>query len=90
MTWPLPVPFTSMDRRTFSSASRAFNWLNHPLPQFTSANQVTLKYLANYDTKAIVLNTVGNGATSPTFGYMDTKTALPYSRTLELNVKYTF
>jgi len=68
---------------------QAFNWLNHPLPEFTSSNQVTLRYLANYNTKAIALNT-GTGGTVSNFGYMDTKTALPYSRTLELNVKYTF
>jgi len=68
---------------------QAFDWLNHPLPEFSSASQVTLHYLVNYETKAIALNTT-SGNTSPTFGYMDTKTALPYSRTLELNVKYTF
>jgi hypothetical protein len=68
---------------------QAFDWLNHPLPEFSSASQVTLHYLVNYETKAIALNTT-SGNTSPTFGYMDTKTALPYSRTLELNVKYVF
>jgi hypothetical protein len=67
----------------------AFDWLNHALPEFTSANQVTLKYLVNYQSKATTLNT-GGGGTSPTFGVMDTKTATPYARILELNVKYTF
>jgi len=67
----------------------AFDWLNHPLPEFSSASQVQLKYLVDYNSKAIALNT-GTGGTSPTFGHMDTKTAYPYARILELNVKYTF
>jgi len=72
----------------------AFDWLNHALPEFSSANQVTLRYLVDYPSKAITLNpgTPPNGAggTSTTFGYMDTKTAYPYARILELNLKYTF
>jgi hypothetical protein len=67
----------------------AFNWLNHPLPEFSSQNQLTLKYLVNYDNKAITLNT-GTGGTVPNFGFMDTKSQAPYSRILELNVKYNF
>lgn len=68
----------------------AFDWLNHPLPDFSSSNQVTLRYLVNYTTKAITLNTNPNGGTSPTFGYMDSKTAYPYSRILELDATYHF
>ncbi len=67
----------------------AFDWLNHALPEFSSANQVTLRYLVDYQSKAATINT-GVGGTSKTFGYMDTKTATPYARILELNVKYTF
>lgn len=68
----------------------AFDWLNHPLPDFSSANQVTLRYLVNYTTKAITLNTNSSGGTSPTFGYLDSKTAYPYSRILELDATYHF
>ncbi|MGD0647597.1 MAG: Plug domain-containing protein, partial [Acidobacteriaceae bacterium] len=72
----------------------AFDWLNHALPEFSSANQVTLRYLVDYNSKAITLNPGappnGNGGTSSTFGYMDTKTAYPYARIFEFNVKYTF
>jgi len=68
----------------------AFDWLNHALPEFSSANQVTLKYLVDYPSKAVTLNTNPSGGTSQTFGYMDTKTAYPYARILELNLKYTF
>jgi hypothetical protein len=69
--------------------AQAFDWLNHPLPEFSSANQVTLRYLVDYPSKAITLNTASGGTVS-NFGFMDTKTASPYERIIELNVKYTF
>ena len=68
----------------------AFNWLNHPLPEFSSANQVTLRYLVDYNSKAISLNNNSNGGTVSNFGTMDTKTGGPYERIIELNVKYLF
>ena len=68
----------------------AFNWLNHPLPEFSSANQVTLKYNVDYNSKAITLNTNQQGGTVSNFGFLDTKTAGPYERIIELNVKYVF
>jgi Carboxypeptidase regulatory-like domain len=66
-----------------------FNWLNHPLPEFSSANQVTLRYLVDYPSKTITLNT-GSGGTVNNFGFMDTKTGGPYERIIELNAKYFF
>jgi hypothetical protein len=75
----------------------AFNWLNHPLPEFSGANQIGLHYNVDYNTRAITLNTgnggtvnQGNSETVSNFGVMDTKTAGPYERIIELNVKYTF
>jgi Carboxypeptidase regulatory-like domain len=67
----------------------AFDWLNHPLPEFSSANQVTLRYLVDYPSKTVTLNT-GTGGTVSNFGFMDTKTGSPYERIIELNVKYIF
>ena len=67
----------------------AFNWLNHPLPQFSSGNQLTLRYNVDYGTKAIALNT-GPGGTVKNFGYLDTKDGTPNQRIIELNVKYNF
>lgn len=67
----------------------AFNWLNHPLPQFSSGNQLTLRYNVDYGTKATSLNT-GSGGTVPNFGYLDTKDGTPNQRIVELNVKYNF
>ncbi|MDQ2843200.1 MAG: Plug and carboxypeptidase regulatory-like domain-containing protein [Acidobacteriota bacterium] len=70
--------------------AQAFNWLNHPLPEFSGQNQVTLRYLVDYPSKTITLNTNPSGGTVKNFGFMDTKTASPYERIIELNVKYTF
>jgi hypothetical protein len=67
----------------------AFDWLNHALPEFSSGNQVTLRYLTDYNTKAITLNK-GTGGTVSDFGTMDTKTGGPYERIIELNVQYSF
>lgn len=65
----------------------AFNWLNHPLPQFSSNNQLTLRYNVDYASKAITLNTA---ADSPTWGVLDSKSGAPTQRIIELNVKYSF
>jgi hypothetical protein len=65
----------------------AFNWLNHPLPQFSGNNQLTLRYTADYNTKAITLNKAGD---SPTWGVLDQKAGAPNQRIIELNVKYNF
>ena len=70
--------------------AQAFNWLNHPLPEFSGQNQVTLRYLVDYNSKAITLNTSPSGGTVKNFGFMDTKTASPYERIIEFNVKYVF
>jgi len=63
----------------------AFNWLNHPLPGYSSLSPLTLSYLVDYPSKAISKN-----YNTSTFGVMDYKTAAPYQRILELNVKYFF
>jgi hypothetical protein len=72
----------------------AANWLNHPLMQFSSQNQVNLFYNVDYNSKAITLNQcsvkTGCKATQPDFGTMDTKTAAPNQRIITLSVKYSF
>ncbi len=64
----------------------AFDWLNHPLPQFSSATQVQPYYNVDYNSKAIT----PSSQTSSTFGFLDQKTHAPYQRIIELNVKYVF
>jgi len=73
----------------------AFNWLNHPLPQFSTANQIALHYNVDYNSKTITLNqcqTISSACqeTPINFGYMDSKTGGTYERIIELNVKYNF
>ena len=63
------------------------NWMNHPLPQFSSNNQLKLNYLVDYQTKAITTNTATN---SPTFGFLDQKSGAPTQRIITLNLKYNF
>jgi hypothetical protein len=63
----------------------AFNWLNHPLPGYSSLTPLTLAYNVDYATKAITPN-----YNVSKFGIMDYKTAAPYQRIIELNVKYFF
>ncbi|MGB7189000.1 MAG: hypothetical protein WBD10_02580, partial [Acidobacteriaceae bacterium] len=79
--------FPIKGEQTIQFRLSAFNWMNHPLPEFTSQNQITLKYLVDYPSKDITLNTA---SMTNSFGFMDTKSQAPYSRILELNVKYSF
>lgn len=72
----------------------AFNWLNHPLPEFSSLTPLTVSYNVDYLSKAITPhfnqgNTTVPGGT-PAFGVMDTKSQAPYQRIIELNIKYFF
>ena len=60
----------------------AFNWVNHPLTQFSGGNQLALHYNAD-----LTPNTAQN---SSTLGFLDTKAGGHAARILELAVKYNF
>jgi hypothetical protein len=79
--------FNVHEHQTVQFRISAFNWLNHPLPQFSSGNQLQLRYLVDYASKAIALNTA---ADSPNWGTLDTKAGTPTQRILEVNMKYNF
>jgi hypothetical protein len=69
----------------------AFNWLNHPLPEFSSdATPYTLKYSVDYASKTITPNYNQANTGAEAFGVMPSKTAAPYQRIIELDVKYSF
>jgi Carboxypeptidase regulatory-like domain len=73
------------DNQQVQFRASAFNWLNHPLPGYSSLNPLTLAYNVDYNSKAVTPN-----YNASTFGVMDSKTGAPYSRIIELNVKYSF
>jgi hypothetical protein len=77
------------DRNSIQFRVSAFNWLNHPLPQFTGSNQLTLKETLDGTNPGagFAVNTLSQ---SPTFGYLDTKAGAPNQRIWELSLKYMF
>ncbi len=82
--------FRVVGRQQVQFRFSAFNWLNHPLPQFSGQNPLTLKYFVDYNSKAITTNYNSGSTGTNAFGVMDAKTAAPYQRIISLNVKYTF
>jgi len=92
--------FTVHNDQKVTFRASAFNWLNHPLPQFSDQKQVNQWYSVDYTSKTITRNqcdsahsgSACSGRTQPNsyYGVMDTKTASPYQRIITLNVKYTF
>jgi hypothetical protein len=77
--------FRIHERQQIQLRVSAFDWINHPLPGFSSLTPLTLAYNVDYNSKAITPNYNTN-----TFGVMDSKTGAPYQRIIELNVKYFF
>jgi Carboxypeptidase regulatory-like domain/TonB-dependent Receptor Plug Domain len=69
----------------------AFNWINHPLPQFSGGSQLALSYQHAYGSGSFTPNTANFPSGNPkNFGVMNTKAGDPNERTLELSVKYRF
>jgi hypothetical protein len=68
----------------------ASDWLNHSLMTFNSGTPTTVNYNVDYASKTITphFNTASTGANA--FGVMTVKSALPYARVIELDVKYSF
>ena len=80
--------FPIHERQQIQFRMSAFNWLNHPLPEFSSLTPLTLAYNVDYNSKNISPKFVTSGTGA--FGVMDTKSQAPYQRIIELNVKYFF
>ena len=70
---------------------QAFNWLNHPLRQFSSGSQLSLHYQVPYGTNNFEPLAASYPSGNPNnFGVLDQKNGAPNQRTLELSVKYMF
>jgi hypothetical protein len=76
------------DRNSIQFRVSAFNWLNHPLPEFSSGNQLTLKETIDRQNEAAGFQV--SPSQSPTFGVLDTKAGAPNQRIWELSLKYMF
>jgi hypothetical protein len=68
----------------------AFDWLNHSLLTFNGGTPTTVNYNVDYASKAITPNFNQTSTGSNAFGVMTIRSALPYARVLELDVKYSF
>ena len=66
----------------------AFDWLNHSLLTFNGGTPTSVNYNVDYASKTITPNFNKPGA--PVFGVMTVRSALPYARVMELDVKYSF
>jgi hypothetical protein len=68
----------------------AFDWVNHALVEFNNLTPLTLNYNVDYSSKAITPHYNQSSTGANAFGVMTTKSQAPYSRIIELDVKYSF
>jgi hypothetical protein len=57
----LSKTFTIHEHHKIKFTASAFNWLNHPLPQFGSGESTTEYYFYNYTTHALTVNDTCGG-----------------------------
>jgi hypothetical protein len=82
--------FHIVEKQTFKVEAEAFNWLNHPLPQY-EGGYLNLYYQADYTTKALTVNPTPYPNNNPAnFGVANNKAGAPNQRIFELSAKYTF
>ncbi len=83
--------FHTFASQTLEFRIQAFNWLNHPLRQFTGGGQLSLHYQVPYGTDNFQQFAGGYPSQNPNnFGVLDTKNGGGNQRILELSVKYMF
>jgi len=78
------------DKQQVQLRASAFDWLNHSLLTFANSNYYTLNYNVNYATQGITPNYNQGTTGANAFGVMTVRSALPYARVIELDLKYSF
>ena len=68
----------------------ASDWLNHSLLQFNGSTPYSINYNVDYNSKAITPNYNQTATGTGAFGVLTIRSALPYARVIELDVKYSF
>jgi hypothetical protein len=68
----------------------ASDWLNHSLLTFNSGTPTTVNYNVDYASKTITPHYNQSATGANAFGVMTVRSALPYARVIELDVKYSF
>jgi hypothetical protein len=68
----------------------ASDWLNHSLLTFNGSTPTTVNYNVDYNSKSFTPNFNQTAAGTNAFGVQTIRSALPYARVIELDVKYSF
>lgn len=82
--------FNIHENQNIQLRASAFDWLNHSLLTFQGSNYYTLNYNVDYKTHAITPNYNQTATGANAFGVMTQRSALPYARVIELDLKYNF
>jgi hypothetical protein len=81
--------FRVYQKQNVQFRASAFDWVNHALVEYAGLSPyLTLNYNVDYTSKAITPHFATTGQNQ--FGLMTTKSQAPYSRIIELDVKYSF
>jgi hypothetical protein len=82
--------FAIHDKQKVQFRITASDWLNHSLLTFNGSTPTTVNYNVDYNTHAIAPHFNNTATGTGAFGVQTIRSALPYARVIELDVKYRF